>query len=241
MQHCSEEPPSTSAERSKTNPNGSYTPVCSQAAINSTPSSVLVVSVNMHVIFVANIRTIFIQVNHLRGRQLVRKYRIISPFKRVVKTMRYRQVARTARSTFKAPELGRATLNALTNKVRRECRWMCNNLPSKSLFKNISTDTLKGFDIEALHKELVTKAPVLFAVLQAAGTPTHTKKALQHNMTTMAAAVLLKARSQKMCMLQTLVGTILYTGHASKRVRYLMMIINPIMLHGYTGVAIILS
>ena len=68
-----------------------------------------------------------------------------------------------------------------------------------------------------MEKELVQHAPVLTAVLKAACGPT-----LYSNSKTafivMAAAVLFKGRSKHACLLQSLIGIILYTGHASKAV-----------------------
>ena len=123
----------------------------------------------------------------------------------------------------KTPQLSEAMLNILKAKIQEECRTMCTNKPTKSLFKICSIDSLKKFDIEALQSELRTRAPTLFTFLSAAGSPTGRRKT-QLAMVTMAAAVLLKARSQKMSMLQTLVASILYAGHASKRVRVVIKI-----------------
>ena len=58
---------------------------------------------------------------------------------------------------------------------------------------NSCTEALKKVNMDALQRELSTRAPVLFTFLKAAGTPT--KRHKPHlAMITMAAAVLLKAK-----------------------------------------------
>ncbi len=58
------------------------------------------------------------QVLHMRGKQILRKYRVHSPYKRVVKTARFKQPSYTARTLFKAPILRDATLKELTTTIR---------------------------------------------------------------------------------------------------------------------------
>lgn len=147
----------------------------------------------------------------------MRKYNIHSPFKHVVKTMRYKQAPYTAKAMFKTKELKRATINLVASKVQQECASLCGRMPSKSLFKLSKLKQLKQFDLNALNSELASRAPVLFTILKAAASKSP-KQTPRRSMITMAAAVLLKARSQKMCMVQTLVSNILYSGHASKKV-----------------------
>lgn len=143
--------------------------------------------------------------------------------------MRYKRVNYTARVMLKTRELSKATVNHVARKVRDECKAMCKNSPAKSLFKFTSIHQLKKFDINLLSSELAKRAPTLFTLLKSASTRSAKHKPCL-NMVTMATAVLLKAHSQKMCTLQTLVGTILYSGHASKRVRASQRIINQIIL-----------
>ena len=50
------------------------------------------------------------QVTHFKGRR-VRKFVVKSPFKKVVKSLRYKDVSYTARSLLKVPALSQATLN----------------------------------------------------------------------------------------------------------------------------------
>jgi len=66
--------------------------------------------------------------------------------------------------------------------------------------------------------ELQQRAPTLFAVLQAAAHPASKQVTPLPSMVGMAAAILFKSRSKHMCLLQSIVATLLYAGHASKKV-----------------------
>ena len=63
------------------------------------------------------------------------------------------------------------------------------------------------------------RAPVLLSILRAAASRrlSGTMKAPPGNIA-MAAAVLLKSRSNNICKVQAMIGALLYAGHASKRV-----------------------
>ena len=65
------------------------------------------------------------------------------------------------------------------------------------------------------------KAPTLLSILTAAA-GSHSSRTQQPdtNVILMAAAILLKQRNKHMCLLQTVIGCVLYSGHASKRVRF---------------------
>lgn len=82
--------------------------------------------------------------------------------------------------------------------------------------------------------ELRKKAPNLLAILQAAAQATRSRKAVpsisvvgmaadisvvgSFSVVGMAAGILLKTRNKHMCALQSVVSTLLYAGHASKKV-----------------------
>ena len=152
----------------------------------------------------------------MRGRKIVRKYLIHSPYKPLVKTTRYKQPAYTARTLFKSPSLREATLKEVTNAIRKECQMLCRRLPSPSLLRSSSIESLLEFSPRDVQKELSAKAPVLLAVLKAAASSCRSEPT--QAVVAMAAAVLLKSRSKNMCKLQAVVSSLLYAGHSSKKV-----------------------
>jgi len=82
-----------------------------------------------------------------------------------------------------------------------------------------SLKSVTQFKWNDLNKELRTKAPTLLAILLAAAQPTRSKKAVPSvSVVGMAAGILLKSRNKHMCALQSIVATLLYAGHASKKV-----------------------
>ena len=76
--------------------------------------------------------------------------------------------------------------------------------------------SLNVFEWKEVIRELRERAPVLTSILEAAAQP------LSHlspvPMIGMAAAVLLKVRSKNMYKVQLLITSLLYAGHAAKRV-----------------------
>ena len=66
-------------------------------------------------------------------------------------------------------------------------------------------------------EELQHKAPVLVAILEAAS-KTSVKNKQNKALICMAGAILLKSRCKHMCKLQLVISSLLYAGHASKRV-----------------------
>ena len=75
---------------------------------------------------------------------------------------------------------------------------------------------LQSVSMTSLERELSQKAPILTAVLQGACGPNGSKS--KSSFVVMAAAILLKAKNKRLCLLQSLIGGILYSGHASKTV-----------------------
>ncbi len=155
----------------------------------------------------------------MRGRQVLRKYLLKSPYKGVVKSMRYKQPLYTARKLMKLPQLQRAILKEVLQVVNYECECLCKVVPQPSPLRLRSTNQLTHFSWQLLVDELREKAPVLTAILTSAARPTASKKEPSKNIITAAASILLKGRSKRMTTIPTLVAAILYAGHASKRVR----------------------
>lgn len=149
----------------------------------------------------------------MRGKQILRKYLIHSPFKSLVKTARYKKLKYTARRLFKSEGMHEATMGEVLRVIRTECELLCKRAPSPSQLRTSSVDSLAQFRWDEVEQELSTKAPTLLSVLRTAARSEATNPAI-----VMAAAILLKSRSLCMCKLQTIVASLLYSGHASKRV-----------------------
>ena len=142
----------------------------------------------------------------------------MSPYKSVVKSMRYKQPSYMARTLLKSPPLRQATLKEVVNTIKRECVSMCHRLPKPSVLRTGGTTTFKDFNWTIFLKELNAKAPTLLAVLKAACgcDDGSTQKALIP--VEAAASVLLYTRSKHLCRVQSFVGSVLYAGHAAKKV-----------------------
>lgn len=154
----------------------------------------------------------------MRGRRIVRKYLIHSPYKPMVKSARYKKPTYTARTLFKNPTLRDATLQEVINVVRRECDTMCKLIPSPSMLHSSTIDSMKEMQWQPILDDLKVRAPVLLSILSAAASRRLGGGTNPANIA-MAAAVLLKCRSNNVCKVQAMIGALLYAGHASKRVR----------------------
>ena len=103
--------------------------------------------------------------------------------------------------------------------IRVECGSLCLLKPVPSVLRVSSLKRITDFKWEDLITELRTRAPTLLAVLQAAAQPMRSKKlSPPASIVGMAAGILLKSRNKHMCALQSVVSTLLYAGHASKKV-----------------------
>ena len=157
------------------------------------------------------------QVVHTKGRAVVRRYQVTTPFRRMVKSIKYRKPQYTARTLLKAPALRDATLREVINVVKHECKTICRKSPSPSLLHTTSVHSLKETDWAEIMHELHERAPIFTSILESASNCSRAQTS-QFPMLVMAAAILLKARSKKMCRVQTLVSSLLYSGHSSKAV-----------------------
>ena len=94
--------------------------------------------------------------------------------------------------------------------VKKEVRSLSTK---KSIFRVPQVSKLESINLAYLHDELSKKAPVLTAILQGA---CRSKAESTKFSVLMAASIVLKTGNDHLCLLQSLIGTILYTGHASK-------------------------
>lgn len=166
-----------------------------------------------------------------------------SPYKKIGKTLRYNQPAYTARTCLMLPAVKQEALKQVLTAVKVECRHLCQLKPRPSTLRVKSVGELKSFSWSEMMQELKRKAPTLLATLRAAAQshlPRSPPKAVykkrgrqsklaqraRDSVVGMAAAVLLKERNQHMCKLQTLVSTLLYAGHASKKVTGILVTVT---------------
>lgn len=156
----------------------------------------------------------------MKGRRIVRKYRIQSPYKPMVKSTRYKKPLYTARTLFKSPTLREATLQEMLNVVRRECDAMCALTPLPSVLHSSTIQSLKDIQWDSVVDDLKARAPILSSILTAAASRSVSNATVfpPSGIIGMAAAMLLKSCSKNVCKLQAMIGALLYAGHASKRV-----------------------
>lgn len=153
----------------------------------------------------------------MRGRKIVKKYLLHSPYKQVVKTMRYNRPNYTARNILKSPSLSDATVDEIKDIVKHECEQLCKKTPSPSCLRVAAVKDLSLFKWEHLFEELRNTAPLLTSVLSAAAMEaTQAKPSV--TATCMAASLLLRHRCKHMCKIHLMVSSLLYAGHAAKRV-----------------------
>ena len=157
----------------------------------------------------------------MRGRKILRKYSLRSPYKQVVKTMRYNRPNYTARNILKSPSLSDATMDEIKCIVKHECEQLCKKTPTPSCLRVAAVKDLSEFRWEPLVKELQNTAPVLTSVLYAAAEESTQAKPSEIAVC-MAASLLLRHRCQHMCKLHLMVSSLLYAGHTAKRVSVYM-------------------
>ena len=103
-------------------------------------------------------------------------------------------------------------LKQIVAAVKSECRRLCQLKPKPSVLCMKYSDELK-----AVTLELKQRAPSCSRVISTKGTPSNVGQTEKDGMP---GAVLPKERNQNMCKPQTIISTLLYAGHASKKVIY---------------------
>jgi len=162
------------------------------------------------------VHTIFIiQVTHIRRRKILKKYIVQTPYKGIVKTMRYKRPAYTARKFLTVPRLQQESVRRIADGVDKECALFCRK--NGSILSNAKS-RYTNFNWDLLLRELESNAPMLLAVLKAASKYDSSSEKSKIRLCT-AASVLLFSRLQTLSIVQLFVGSILYAGHAAKKVR----------------------
>ena len=153
------------------------------------------------------------QVLHVRGKKLVRTFGVHSPFKKLVKSTRFKQHDYVARTIWKTPVMQSSLVRIVSNSNKMECKLLCKKRPSSSVLR---TASIQKFEWGAVIDELESRAPTLLTVLKAAAN--NSSSNVKWPAVVMAAAVLLQSRSKDMCSIQQLISAVLYAGHSSKKV-----------------------
>ena len=94
----------------------------------------------------------------MRGRKIVKKYLLHSPYNEVVKTVCYNRLNYTARNILKSPSLSDATFDEIKHIVKYECEQLCKKSPSPFCLRVAAVTVFKW---EHLIEELRNTAPVL--------------------------------------------------------------------------------
>ena len=147
----------------------------------------------------------------------MRKYTVReSPYKRIGKSLRYKQSSYTARTCMVLPAAKAVALRQVITSVKQECRHLCQQKPRSSVLRVSAVDGLKSFSWKGVTQELKQRAPTFLSILQAAaqsyrprappkarrkkrGSPSRLLQRARESVVGMAAAVLLKERNQHMC------------------------------------------
>ena len=158
----------------------------------------------------------FIQVHHIRGRKLIRTFKVSTPCKKVVKTMRYKQMNYTARTILKSDKLKNAAFKEISSLLHHEAKNLC-KLQSSSVLRVTSARSVSTFTWQRVINDFKKYAPTLYQLLCAVVSAGEITRSANIKVLT-AASILLVARCRHMCMIQTLVGLTLYAGHAAKKV-----------------------
>lgn len=141
----------------------------------------------------------------------VRKFRVAKRFRQVVESTRYKNSPYTARTLFRTPSLRKAMLRQMRKCISQESQALCSKTGTPSV------EEVKRFKWTGVSRELYSRAPTLFVALKAACARHGKKKAATwKKVLPMAAAILLRARNQCLNLPQSVVSTILHTGHCSE-------------------------
>jgi len=128
--------------------------------------------------------------------------------------MRYKRPAYTARKFLAMPRLKQESIKRMSDGIDKECTLFCTK--NSSILATAKCKYTQ-FSWVKLFAELQSNAPTLLAMLKAASkyNPSSIKSKIR---LCVAASVLLYSRSQLLNMVQLFIGSILYTGHAAKKV-----------------------
>ena len=108
-------------------------------------------------------------------------------------------------------------MDEIKHTVEHECEQLCKKTPTPSYLHVAAVNDFSVFKWEPLVKELENTAPMLISVLYAAAEKS-TQVTNPSEIAVCMAASFLKHRCQHMCRIHLMVSSLLYAGHAAKRV-----------------------
>ena len=155
----------------------------------------------------------------------MKRYNVKSPYKRIVKSLRYPRPGYTARKCIQVPALKKATLQEVLKVIKLESTALAKRRPKPLMLRVQSLKQLTTFKWSDLTTYLKQKAPTLLSIIEAAAKspykPSQLKKHTPLSIAVgMAACILLKQRCKHLCLLQVIISILLYAGLASKKVRH---------------------
>ena len=121
-----------------------------------------------------------------------------------------------AKECLKDPVTKKYIMKRIGMLVRNELIFMCSDTTNSILRQQFSS-AYKQFSWEKLLNELETNAPLFLSILQEC---THTRRPRRNRnvVVCMCAALLLKFRFSKMCLVQKVLSLVLYGGNSGKLV-----------------------
>ena len=141
---------------------------------------------------------------HIRSRRVVNKYIVHTPYKDVVKSMRYKRPAYTARKFLAMPKLKQESIKRMADGIDKECALFC---AKNGSILTTAKSKYTQFNWDKLFTELESNAPTLLAMLKAASK--YDSSSIKSKIRLcVAASVLLYSRSQLLNVVQLFVKNI---------------------------------
>lgn len=130
------------------------------------------------------------------------------------------------------------TIQLIGQTLRREMAALCSE-HANSMLRDQTASALTGFTWGKLYDELTVQAPTMLALLESC-TLTRKPRLNRTAIVGMCAALLLKFRFHKMCLVQKIISLIMYPGHSGKQVNTCTFRYIP-QQHNYTVFIIIIG
>ena len=165
----------------------------------------------------------------MKSKQTSRLFRLSRSLKRLGRSVGRCNRKAIARQAVKDKVICSKVVKYLGDKIAREMKNMC----AKSTNSILRSKNFNEFKLSCVITEMESHAPITLSLLRSCLTGRKPSKASNQRrkgrtksriiepdrVVGICSAILLRGRSQQMNLLQHIVSTILYCGHASKRVR----------------------
>lgn len=128
-----------------------------------------------------------------------------------------------AKAVMRSGSLRNAVILRVLDQLDNECVKLC-QVSSPSLFSKVPLSTLEEFEWDKFIQELQERAPLLFQILSTIASRNDHRNQCKTGKAhypgiCMAAAVILKERSQRMTGVQSVMSLLLFASHVDKQVR----------------------